>query len=153
MLLILEREVSMRHHAVQRVLVAGGGIGGLVAAIALQREGITVTVFERVKEQQEVGAGLTLWANAIRAFHKIGLTELLETVGKPLTRNCILAWQGDILAETPVEMLVERFGTPLMAVHRADLQTALLQAVGDGIVHGGVPCIGFQQDDVGVQAH
>jgi len=63
------------------VLIAGGGIGGLVAAIALQREGIAISVFERVKELVEVGAGLTLWANALRALHEIGLANILETVG------------------------------------------------------------------------
>ncbi len=143
----------MRHHRVQRVLIAGGGIGGLVAAIALQREGIAISVFERVKELEEVGAGLTLWANAIRAIHKIGLTDMLETVGKRLTRSCILSWQGSLLAETPVEALTKRFGTPMVAVHRADLQAALLSALGEGIVQTGATCTGFQQDDMEVRAH
>jgi len=135
------------------VLIAGGGIGGLVAAIALQREGIAISVFERVKELEEVGAGLTLWANAIRAIHKIGLTDMLETVGKRLTRSCILSWQGSLLAETPVEALTKRFGTPMVAVHRADLQAALLSALGEGIVQTGATCTGFQQDDMEVRAH
>lgn len=143
----------MQHQRVQRVLIAGGGIGGLVAAIALQREGIAVSVFERVKELEEVGAGLTLWANALRAIQKIGLTDLLETVGKPLTRSCILSWQGKVLSETPVEALTKRFGTPLVAVHRADLQAALLSTLGEGVVQTGVTCTGFQQDDMEVRAH
>src|SRR6266849_440191 len=133
-----KEEFCMQPQAVQKVLVAGGGIAGLVAAIALQRAGIDVTVFERVKEQQEVGAGLSLWANAIRALQKIGLTELLESVGKPLPRSCILSWQGHILSETPVETLAERYGTPLIVMHRADLQAALLQAIGEGVVQSGV---------------
>jgi 2-polyprenyl-6-methoxyphenol hydroxylase-like FAD-dependent oxidoreductase len=143
----------MQHHRVRRVLITGGGIGGLVAAIALQREGIAVSVFEHVEELVEVGAGLTLWANALRAIHKIGLTDMLETVGKPLTRSCILSWQGEILAETPVEALTKRFGTPLVSVHRADLQAALLSALGEGVVQTGATCTGFQQDDMEVRAH
>jgi 2-polyprenyl-6-methoxyphenol hydroxylase-like FAD-dependent oxidoreductase len=143
----------MHHQRVRRVLIAGGGIGGLVAAFALQREGLTVSVFERVEELVEVGAGLTLWANALRALHKLGLTDMLETVGKPLTRSCILSWQGEILAETPVEALTKRFGTPLVAVHRADLQAALLSALGEGVVQTGATCTGFQQDDKEVRAH
>ena len=142
----------MQHHKVRRVLIAGGGIGGLVAAIALQREGIAVSVFERVKELVEVGAGLTLWANALRALHKIGLNDMLETVGKSLMRSCILSWQGEILAETPVEALTKRFGTPLVAVHRTDLQVALLSALGEGVVQTGATCTGFQQDDMEVRA-
>lgn len=78
---------------------------------------------------------------------------MLETVGKPLTRSSILSWQGEILAETPVEALTKRFGTPLVAVHRADLQAALLSALGEGVVQTGVTCTGFQQDDMEVRAH
>lgn len=143
----------MSQQKVQRVLIAGGGIGGLVAAVALQREGIAGRVFERVKKLEGGGAGLTLWANALSAFHIIGLTDLLETVGNPLKRSCILSWQGKILAETPVEALAKRFGTPLVAVHRADLQAALLAALGEGMVQTGTNCTGFQQDDTQVQAH
>ena len=143
----------MHHHKVQRVLIAGGGIGGLVAAIALQREGLAVSVFERVKKLEEVGAGLTLWANALRAFQQIGLANLLETVGRPVTRSCILSWQGELLAETPVEALTKRFGTPLVAVHRADLQAALLAVLGQGVVHTGSTCTGFHQDDAQVRVH
>ena len=143
----------MHHQRVRRVLIAGGGIGGLVTAIALQREGLAFSVFERVEELVEVGAGLTLWANALRALHKLGLTDMLETVGKPLTRSCILSWQGEILAETPVEALTKRFGTPLVAVHRADLQAALLSALAEGVVQTGATCTGFQQDDKEVRAH
>jgi 2-polyprenyl-6-methoxyphenol hydroxylase-like FAD-dependent oxidoreductase len=142
----------MQHNGVQRVLIVGGGIGGLVAAIALQREGLAVTVFERVKKLEEVGAGLTLWANALRAFQQIGLANMLETVGKPLTRSCILSWQGELLAETPLEALAMRFGTPMVAVHRADLQSALLSVLGQGVVQTGTPCTGFQQDDTQVRA-
>lgn len=143
----------MQQQRVQQVLIAGGGIGGLVAAIALQREGIAVSVFERVKKLEEVGAGLTLWANALRALQQIGLTDLLETVGKRLMRSRILSWQGKILAETPVEALTKRFGTPMMSVHRADLQAALRSAIGEGIVQMDATCTGFQQDDTQVQAH
>jgi 2-polyprenyl-6-methoxyphenol hydroxylase-like FAD-dependent oxidoreductase len=143
----------MQQQSVQRVLIAGGGIGGLVAAIALQREGIAVSVFERVKKLEEVGAGLTLWANALRAFHQIGLTDMLRSVGRPVTRSCILSWQGEILAEMPVEALTKHFGIPMVAVHRADLQAALLTALGEGIVQMGTTCTGFQQEDMEVQAY
>ena len=141
----------MQHRAGQRALIAGGGIGGLITAIALLRAGMNVAVFERVKEQQEVGAGLTLWANAIQALHKIGLPELLPSIGQPLSRSCILSWQGTILSETPMKALAERHGTPLTAVHRADLLAALLKAVGDNVVQSGVACTSFQQDEMGVR--
>src|SRR5260370_22119173 len=130
----------MHHQRVRGVVIAGGGIGGLVTAIAVQREGLAVSVFERVEELVEVGAGLTLWANDLRALHKLGLTDMLETVGKPLTRSCILSGQGEILAETPLGALTERFGTPLVAVHRADLQAALLSPLAEVGGQTGATC-------------
>src|SRR5215472_13967777 len=105
----------MHHPTVSRALIAGGGIGGLATAIALQQAGLNVTVFERVKEQQEVGAGLTLWANAMQALQQIGLPELLPSIGQPLTRSCILSWRGEMLSEIPMQALAERYGTPLVA--------------------------------------
>lgn len=141
----------MNHHATTRALIIGGGIGGLVTALALQREGINATVFERAKELHEVGAGLTLWANAIRALQKIGFAGFLETIGKPLTRSAILSWQGHILSDTPVEELTKRFGTPMMAVHRADLQTTLRKAVDEGVLHTDATCVSFEQDEKGVR--
>jgi 2-polyprenyl-6-methoxyphenol hydroxylase-like FAD-dependent oxidoreductase len=110
-----------------------------------------VSVFERVKDQQEVGAGLTLWANAMQALHKLGLPDLLPSIGQPLARSCILSWRGEMLSEIPMQALAERYGIPLVAVHRADLLAALLRAVGDNVVQGGVECTGFRQDETGVR--
>src|SRR5215472_5755384 len=140
----------MQHRAVPEALIAGGGIGGLVTAIALQRAGMNVSVFERVKQQQEAGAGLTLWANAMHALQQIGLPDLLPSIGQPLSRSCILSWQGKILSEAPMKALAERYGTPLVAVHRADLLAALLKAVGNNVVQSGVACTGFRQDEKAV---
>lgn len=130
----------MQKHTAPRALIAGGGIGGLATAIALQHAGMNVSVFERVKDQQEVGAGLTLWANAMHALHKIGLPDLLPSIGQPLSRSCVLSWRGEVLTELPMKVLAERFGTPLMAVHRADLLAVLLSACYNSSPPAMLPC-------------
>ena len=58
----------MQQQSIKHALIIGGGIGGLAAAIALRRAGIQAAVYERVDEMRPVGAGLALWANAVRAL-------------------------------------------------------------------------------------
>jgi 2-polyprenyl-6-methoxyphenol hydroxylase-like FAD-dependent oxidoreductase len=58
-----------------KALIIGGGIGGLAAGVALRRVGWDVAVFEQAPAYREVGAGLTLWANAVRALAVLGLAD------------------------------------------------------------------------------
>jgi 2-polyprenyl-6-methoxyphenol hydroxylase-like FAD-dependent oxidoreductase len=142
----------MRERSMSKALIIGGGIGGLCAAIALRQAGMDVTVFERVTEMHEVGAGLTLWTNAVRALQKLGLTDALQAIGAPGTRGSIRSWQGEILSAIPVDELTQEFGVVPLAVHRADLQAVLLSALGEGVVHLGASCVGCTQDETGVRA-
>jgi len=66
-----------------RAIVVGGGIGGLSAAIALRQVGVEVVVFEKAGELREIGAGISLWANAMKALRELGLYEAVLAVGKP----------------------------------------------------------------------
>ena len=61
-----------------KAIVIGAGIGGLAAGIALRRAGLDVTVFERAGELREIGAGISLWANALHALDKLGVREAIE---------------------------------------------------------------------------
>jgi 2-polyprenyl-6-methoxyphenol hydroxylase-like FAD-dependent oxidoreductase len=63
-----------------RALIIGGGIGGLSTALALRRKGIEADVFERNPEPREVGAGISLWANAIKALRQLGLGDALDSI-------------------------------------------------------------------------
>ena len=58
-----------------RVIIVGGGIGGITAAIALKQQGIDVEVYERAAELKEVGAGVSLWPNALKALHQLGMKD------------------------------------------------------------------------------
>ena len=58
-----------------KAIIIGGGIGGLSAALALERVGIRCDVFEQAEKVREVGSGLTVWANAIRALEQLGVAQ------------------------------------------------------------------------------
>jgi 2-polyprenyl-6-methoxyphenol hydroxylase-like FAD-dependent oxidoreductase len=134
------------------VIIIGAGIGGLATALALKRAGIEFRIFERVNTLDEVGAGLTLWANAVKALHKLGLDEITDAAFH-LTDGDIYAWQGARLSSLSAQRLQQRLGTTSLAVHRADLQSALLAAVGTERVMTGSQCNGFEQDESGVTVH
>ncbi len=138
----------------ERVIVAGAGIGGLTAAIALRRAGIEVAVFERAVELREVGAGLLLAANAVKALGRLGLSDALQGIGVPATAGSILSWRGQTLFELDASELKKATGADSFAVHRADLQQMLLGELdkAGGTVHVGKKLEGFEQSDDDVRA-
>ena len=135
-----------------RAMIVGAGIGGVTAAIALRRAGIEATVFERAGEIKEVGAGILLAANAVRALGELGLLHEVRQLGTPASAGRIHSWRGKTLAEVPAWELEKTFGAPSVAVHRADLQGFLLKEAGEKNVVLGEECSGFEQDDAGVTA-
>jgi 2-polyprenyl-6-methoxyphenol hydroxylase-like FAD-dependent oxidoreductase len=68
-----------------QVAIVGGGIGGLTAAHALRMRGLNVTVFEQANELREVGAGISIFANAALLLERIGLTDRIKAIGTPIT--------------------------------------------------------------------
>ncbi|PSC04382.1 FAD-binding monooxygenase [Alsobacter soli] len=115
----------------QTVLIAGAGIGGLTAALALGRTGRPVTVLERRTKVEEVGAGIQLSPNASRLLIDLGLGPALSrAAGEPKRLVIRNGESGRTLAEMPLaDAMRQRYGAPYYVVHRADLQTILLDAV------------------------
>jgi len=66
---------------VKRVIIVGGGIGGLCTAIGLRQVGVEAIVYEQAEVLSQVGAGLTIWANAIKALRKLGLADAVIGAG------------------------------------------------------------------------
>jgi 2-polyprenyl-6-methoxyphenol hydroxylase-like FAD-dependent oxidoreductase len=130
-----------------KVMVAGAGIGGLSAAMALRRAGFEVAVFERTAELREVGAGLLLAANAQKALGKLGLADAVARLGTPASAGQIRSWYGEVLASIPASELEKKVGAPSAAVHRADLQALLVREVGEGTLRLGAEVEAFQQED------
>ena len=129
-----------------RAIVVGGGIGGLTTAVALGRAGVEVAVFERAPELKEIGAGISLWANATRALKGLDLYDRVRAAGAAEIGGELRTWSGDTISEIPVRALKENFGEANLAVHRADLQGALLSALPDGTVRLGAEFTGFRQN-------
>jgi len=135
-----------------KAIVVGGGIGGLAAALALRRVGVEVVVFERAAELREVGAGVSLWANAVRSLRALGVYGEVREAGVELGGE-IRTWKGRLLGRIPARELKRRFGDTNIALHRADLQRILLDALPEGAVHAGAALVGFEQDDGRVVAN
>jgi len=117
----------MTHH----ILIAGGGIGGMAAALALINRGHEVDVFEQAPELKEFGAGVQISPNGTRALHALGVLEALrqlscDTEGKEVRLwNTGRTWK---LFDLGVEA-IERYGFPYVTVFRPDLLQVLVDAV------------------------
>jgi salicylate hydroxylase len=119
--------------ASRTIFVAGAGIGGLTAALALAAKGFRVVVLEKADRLVEVGAGLQLSPNASRILVDLGLTERLgRRAVTPEAISIMSARAGGEISRLPLgEAVSSRAGAPYWVVHRADLQTALQGAVND----------------------
>lgn len=112
-----------------RALVVGGGIGGLAAALALHRRGCQVQVWERAAEFAEVGAGLSLWPNAMHALDALGLADRVRALGAVERGGGVRDRSGRWLTRTDNAEIERRHGWPLIVVHRADLLRVLVDAL------------------------
>jgi 2-polyprenyl-6-methoxyphenol hydroxylase-like FAD-dependent oxidoreductase len=111
-------------------LISGGGIGGLVTAYALARQGFPVRVFEQSPEFREVGAGIQLGPNIFRVLEKIGLKDaILADAHLPPAQEMRDAVTGKLIANIPLDgKFIERFGQPYAVTHRADIHATFLKA-------------------------
>ncbi len=137
------------------VLVAGGGIGGMAAALALARRGSAVKVLEQAAQLGEIGAGIQLGPNGFAAFDALGVGAMARA-GAVYTDEMVM---HDALDETLVGRIPtgaafrERFGNPYVVIHRADVHGSLLegaQATGRIEVATSTQVRRVEQDDAGV---
>ncbi len=112
-------------------LISGGGIGGLITAYALARQGYPVRLFEQSAEFREVGAGIQLGPNIFRVLEKVGLKEaILADAHVPPAQEMRDALTGQLIANIPLDAAFsKRFGNqPYAVTHRADIHGTFLKA-------------------------
>lgn len=137
-----------------RVMIAGGGIGGLVTALTLHQIGVPCTVFESVRTLKPLGVGINLQPNAVRELQDLGLGPRdLDAVGLPALEWALVGLNGnDIYSET--RGLEAGYNWPQYAVHRGALHMLLyrtvLERLGPDSVVTGARATGYRQDADGV---
>ena len=114
-----------------RVLVVGGGIGGLSTAIALRHQGVDALVLEQARMPTEIGAGIQIAANAAIVLRQLGLESAIRRVGvKPQSYDYRDLRTGKMLYQAPLgDEAAGRYGAPMYNIHRADLIQILANAV------------------------
>jgi 2-polyprenyl-6-methoxyphenol hydroxylase-like FAD-dependent oxidoreductase len=138
----------------KKFAIVGGGIGGLTLAIAMQRKGFQVTVYESTPKFKLLGAGLGLAANAVKAFLEIGIADEVLSVGKVMKMFRIADDSGKTIAETNSDEMSRRFGTVNnFTIHRADLHRVLLNQLEPETVVLDKNCVDVHQDVNGVAFH
>ncbi len=141
--------------AAHPVLIAGGGIGGLSAALGLARKGFSVVVLEKSPKLGEIGAGIQIGPNAFHAFDYLGVGDEARAQAVYIDMLRLMdAMSGEEIIHIPLdEPFRKRFGNPYAVVHRADLHGVLLNAcVASELIDLRVnsEVLGYQQDGVTV---
>jgi salicylate hydroxylase len=133
-----------------RILIAGAGIGGIVAALALLQRGFRVELYEQAADLREIGAGVQISPNGSRVLRALGLQQAMQAIASvPTAKDMRLfntgqAWRVQDLGATAEQ----RFGSPYWLVHRGDFHQVLVHALQDrapGAVHVGARVTDFEQ--------
>jgi 2-polyprenyl-6-methoxyphenol hydroxylase-like FAD-dependent oxidoreductase len=132
-----------------RIAIIGGGIGGLTAALALRQCGFEPQVFERAPHLLEVGSAILMWPNAMRVLQRLGLAGTIRERGAALEKSRWLRHDGKLLNQFSLP------GTdvPALALHRADLQQALVRALPQDSIHLDHAFESYKQSPDGIVAH
>jgi salicylate hydroxylase len=131
-----------------RIAIIGGGIGGLAAALALERRGAEVVVCEQSPVHSEIGAGLNLTPNAVKAFRALGIEDRIEAIGSGSEFMAIRSWRsGRFISRTRRGDFPKVFGAPNLTVHRADLLDVLRGALKTTDIRLGMRCVAVDGGD------
>jgi salicylate hydroxylase len=139
-----EKDVAMVKSPTN-VVIVGGGIGGLFAAIALIAHGLRVSVYEQARALGEIGAGVFLTPNSVRQLQRVGLGPSVEKWGARVGSDSRY-FRHDGAPIAPVQVTDSSGWNATFGMHRADLVDILASALPADVVHTGHRCTGFEQD-------
>jgi salicylate hydroxylase len=129
-----------------RVLIAGGGTGGLAAAIALRKAGIEPLVLEQAPAFTAIGAGLGLYANAMKALTYLGADAYWRQTAAPID---VAEQRGlgddDLITSSSLDLQAAKYGERYICGHRADLMASLLRALPPECVRTGSRVVGYEE--------
>ena len=126
----------------------GAGIGGTSAAIALQRLGHEVTVYDQIRENRPVGAALSLWPNGVKVLNWLGLSAEVAALGGTLdTMAYIDGHRGEEMCRFSLDPVTAQTGQRPYPVARADLQALLMDTVGPAHIRLGMRMVGLSEQD------
>jgi 2-polyprenyl-6-methoxyphenol hydroxylase-like FAD-dependent oxidoreductase len=139
------------------ILIAGGGIGGLAAALGLASKGFSVIVLEKAPALGEIGAGIQLAPNAFHSFDYLGVGDAARAIAVYIDKLRLMdALTGEEIAHVPLDApFRERFGNPYAVIHRGDLHGIFLRACRDDPrieLRTSSEVVGYEQDGTIVQA-
>ncbi len=137
-----------------KIGIAGGGVGGMAAAIALQKQGHDVTIFERARAFGRIGADVNLTPNAVHALDGLGIGELLRTTAARPEYRISRTWDtGEETSRLPMSTAAEeRYGAPQLTIHRADLLAALENALTENTIRFATQVIAAEEGGSGAVA-
>ena len=129
-----------------RIAVIGGGLGGAAAALALHRRGYEVAVYEKAAELSEIGAGLNLSPNALKAFRYLGIEDEALKTGFQAAEQLIRSFRSGRVIARPRRSgdIAARYGASFLTMHRADLLSLLIAQLPDSVFHLGADCTGAE---------
>jgi salicylate hydroxylase len=134
------------------IVIVGAGIGGLTALLALRHFGIDAVCFERAPELRQAGTGIQIGPNGSRVLLHLGLRETLDAAGVKPVATEVRRWCGRVLRRLDAHPRTEElFGAPYYTFHRADLHSALLNAVPQGTVQLGKDCVETRENGPSIQ--
>lgn len=126
------------------VVIVGGGIGGLSAAVALRSRGVQVQVYEQAHQLGDVGAGLILQPNSLRVLERLGVGDRVARVGASITDWRYCQADGTVVAQ---ETFGRTAADTMLGVYRPDLVAALVASLPERVMCTGHHCVAFAQDD------